>query len=146
MPMKQISSLYNAANLLISSLGTSLVIASPPLDTVRNLGVTFDRDFNFRKHVSLACHSYFYHIRELCRIRRYISISVTKSPRFSHSVLLLKSLHWLPVQSHTIFKLCTIAYQTFFWRTFISIFHAFFIIQAQRAPFIWFSLVVCSNG
>ena len=37
---------------------------------------------------------------------------VTRSPRFSHSVPLLKSLHWLPVQSRIIFKLCTIAYQT----------------------------------
>ena len=33
---------------------------------------------------------------------------------------------------------------SFFWRTFISIFNAFFITQAQRTPFIWFSLVVCS--
>jgi len=31
---------------------------------------------------------------------------------FSHSVPLLKSLHWLPVQSRIIFKLCTITYQT----------------------------------
>jgi len=37
---------------------------------------------------------------------------VTGSPRFSHSVPLLKSLHWLLVQSRIIFKLCTIAYQT----------------------------------
>jgi len=37
---------------------------------------------------------------------------VTQSPQFSHSVPLLKSLHWLPVQSRNIFKLCTIAYQT----------------------------------
>ena len=125
-----------------------------PSDTVRNLGVTFDSDFNFRKHISLTCRSCFYHIRDLRRIRRYISLSVaktiatalitsrldycnsllyniaskdilklqcvqnclarvvTRSPRFSHSVPLLKSLHWLPVQSRIIFKLCTIAYQT----------------------------------
>jgi len=36
---------------------------------------------------------------------------VTRYPRFSHSVPLLKSLHWLHVQSRIIFKLCTIAYQ-----------------------------------
>jgi len=35
---------------------------------------------------------------------------------------------------------------SFFWRTFISILHAFFITQAQRASFIWFSLVVCYQG
>ena len=62
---------------------------------------------------------------------------VTRSPRFSHSVPLLKSLHWLPVQSYIIFKLCSVAYQSvFFWRTFISIFHAFFSTQAQGTSFI----------
>jgi len=121
-----------------------------PSDTVRNLGVTFDSNFNFRKHVSLICRSCFYHIPDIHRIRRYISLSVartiatplittrldycnsllyniasndilklqcifrvvTRSPRFSHSVPFLKSLHWLPLQSRIIFKLCTIAYQT----------------------------------
>jgi len=50
-----------------------------PSNTVRNLGVTFDRDFNFRKHVSLTCRSCFYHICDLRRIRRYISLSVAKT-------------------------------------------------------------------
>jgi len=48
-------------------------------DSVRNLGVTFDSDFNFRKHVSLTYRSCFYYIRDLRRIRRYISISVAKT-------------------------------------------------------------------
>ena len=50
-----------------------------PSDTVPNLGVTSDSDFNFRKHVSLTCRSCFYHIRDLRRIRRYISLSVAKT-------------------------------------------------------------------
>jgi len=37
---------------------------------------------------------------------------VTRSPRFFHSVSLLKYLHWSPVQSRIISKLCTIAYKT----------------------------------
>ena len=48
-------------------------------DTVRNLGVILYRDVNFRKHISLTCHSYFYHILDLRRIRRYISLSVAKT-------------------------------------------------------------------
>ena len=36
---------------------------------------------------------------------------LTRSHRFSRSVLLLKSLHWLPVHYRIIFKICTIAYQ-----------------------------------
>ncbi|KAK2161424.1 hypothetical protein NP493_1585g00016 [Ridgeia piscesae] len=95
----------------------------------------------------------FYHIRDLRRIRRFLSLSVaktiatalvssrldycnsllyntankdiarlqrvqnclarvvTRSPRFSSSVPLLKSLHWLPVHYRIIFKICTISYQ-----------------------------------
>ena len=35
---------------------------------------------------------------------------ITRSPHFSHSVPLLKSLQWLPVRYRIIFKICTIAY------------------------------------
>ena len=50
-----------------------------PLDTVRNLGVVFDSDFNFRQHISQVCNSCFYHIRDFRRIRRHISISTAKT-------------------------------------------------------------------
>ena len=46
-----------------------------PSDTVRNLGVVFDSDFNFRHHISQVCKSYFYHIRVHRRIRRHIPAS-----------------------------------------------------------------------
>jgi len=124
-----------------------------PAASARNLGVTFDENFNFNRHISKTCRCCFYHIRDLRRIRRYISLSVaktiatalvssrldycnsllyniagkditklqrvqnclarvvTRSPRFSRSVPLLKSLHWLPVRYRIIFKICTIAYQ-----------------------------------
>jgi len=45
-----------------------------PSDFVHNLDVTFNNDFNFRKYVSLTCHSYFYHIHDR---HHYISLSVT---------------------------------------------------------------------
>ena len=48
-------------------------------DTVRNLGVVFDSDFNFRQHISEVCKSCFHHIRDLRRIRRHISISTAKT-------------------------------------------------------------------
>ena len=50
-----------------------------PSDTVRNLGVIFDSDFNFRQHISQVCKSCFYHIRDLRRIRRHISTSTAKT-------------------------------------------------------------------
>ena len=46
-----------------------------PSYTVRNLGVVFDSDFNFRQHISQVCKSCFYHIRDLRLIRRHIFIS-----------------------------------------------------------------------
>ena len=50
-----------------------------PSDSVRNLGVIFDSDFSFHKHVSEICKSCFYHIRDLRRIRRHIPISTAKT-------------------------------------------------------------------
>ena len=50
-----------------------------PSDTVCNLGVVFDSNFNFRQHISQVCKSCFYHIRDLRRIRRHISISTAKT-------------------------------------------------------------------
>ena len=50
-----------------------------PSDTVRNLGVIFDSDLNFRQHISQVCKSCFYHIRDLRRIRCHISISTAKT-------------------------------------------------------------------
>ena len=50
-----------------------------PSDTVCNLGVIFDSDFNFRQHISQVCKSCFYHIHDLRRIRCHISISTAKT-------------------------------------------------------------------
>jgi len=51
-------------------------------------------------------------ILKLQCVQNCLARVVSRFPRFPHSVPLLKSLHWLPVQSRIIFKLCTIAYQT----------------------------------
>ena len=51
-------------------------------------------------------------ILKLQCIQNCLARVVTRSPQFSHSSPLLKSLHWLPVQFRIIFKLCTIVYQT----------------------------------
>ena len=50
-----------------------------PSDSVRNLGVVFDCDFSFHKHVSNICKSCFYHIRDLRRIRRHIPFCTAKT-------------------------------------------------------------------
>ena len=50
-----------------------------PSDTVHNLGVVFDSDFNFCQHISQVCKSCFYHICDLHRIRHHISISIAKT-------------------------------------------------------------------
>jgi len=58
----------------------------------------------------------------------------------SHSVPLLISVNWLPVQSGII------SYQTIFPRTYVSIFHNLSTTQAQSPLFTWFSLPVSSQG
>ena len=50
-----------------------------PSDSVRNLGVIFDSDFSFHKHISNICKSCFYHIRDLRRIRRHLHLSTAKT-------------------------------------------------------------------
>ena len=50
-----------------------------PSDTVRNLGVVFDSDFNLRQHISQVWKSCFYHICDLRRIQCHISISTAKT-------------------------------------------------------------------
>ena len=47
--------------------------------TAGNLGVVFDSDFNFHQHISQVCKSCFYHICDLRRIWRHISISTAKT-------------------------------------------------------------------
>ena len=90
-------------------------------------------------NTSKTCRCCFYHIRDLRRIRRFISLSVAKTiatalvssrldycisllhstatkdiaklQRVQTFVPLLETLHWLPVHYRIIFKICTIAYQ-----------------------------------
>ena len=48
-----------------------------PTDSARILGVEFDKDFNFKKHISKVCRSCYYHIRDLRRLRRCLPAAVT---------------------------------------------------------------------
>ena len=50
-------------------------------------------------------------ISKLQHVQHCLARVVTLSPHFSHSAPLLKSLNWLPVRHHIIFKICTITYQ-----------------------------------
>ena len=50
-----------------------------PAASVLNLGVTFDENFNFKQHISKTCRCCFYHIRDLRRIRLFLSLSVAKT-------------------------------------------------------------------
>ena len=46
---------------------------------IRNLGVMFDQDFTFEKHILNICKTCFYHIRDLRRIRPHLSKSLVVS-------------------------------------------------------------------
>ena len=80
--------------------------------SAKNFGVVFDNNLNFRKHISQTCRACFYHIRDLRRNRKSLSLVVlTKAPRFSRSVSILKRLHWLPVKFRIHLKICPITFR-----------------------------------
>ena len=63
------------------------------------------------------CNSFLYNIasKDILKfqcVQNCLARVVTLSPRFTHSVPFLKSLRWLPVQTRTIFRPCTIPYRT----------------------------------
>jgi len=140
-------------------------------DTVRNVGVTFDSNFNFRKaccsDMSLLLLSYSWSSPFLVLYFSFQSpkplILLSYSKTSVCSKLLSYGYHtvssvfpFCPTSEISPLAPCSISHHfqtlhywlsnSFFWKTFISIFHAFFSNQAQITPFIWFSLVVCSQG
>src|SRR5437870_5224634 len=44
-------------------------VSLTPTDSARNLGVIFDSNLDFTKHISSICRSSFFHIRQLRQIR-----------------------------------------------------------------------------
>ena len=49
-----------------------------PAKFARNVGVIFDKNFNFRSHISAICSSCIYYIRDLRRIRRHLDLESAK--------------------------------------------------------------------
>ena len=49
-----------------------------PSASATHLGVKFDSRLNFRKHISQTCSACFYHIRDLRRIRKSLSLDLAK--------------------------------------------------------------------
>ena len=64
-----------------------------PSTSAKNLGVVFDSSLNFRKHMPLTCMACFYHIRDLCRIKK-------------------NTITLAPVNFHIHFKICAITFRT----------------------------------
>ena len=124
-----------------------------PTESVRNLGVWFDSDFSFSKHVQNVCKGCFSQLRDFRNIRQFLtqdaavsvvnafvscrldycnslfrSLSkvnihrfwsfqnsaariVTNSCKYTRITLLLRKLHWLPIQFPAEFKLATLVYK-----------------------------------
>ena len=51
-----------------------LGVETYPAKPARNLGVIFDKNFNFRSHISAICSSCIYHTRDLWRIRCHLDL------------------------------------------------------------------------
>ena len=50
-----------------------------PSQTARNIGVTFDSTMSMLPHINNVCKSAFYHLRNLSRIRKFISTETAKT-------------------------------------------------------------------
>ena len=55
-----------------------LDVKTYPAKSAPNLGVIFNKNFNFRSHISAICSSCIYHIRDLQRIRRHLDLDSAK--------------------------------------------------------------------
>ena len=55
-----------------------LGVETYPVKSAHNLGGIFDKNFNFRSHISAICSSCIYHIRDLRRIRRHLDLDSAK--------------------------------------------------------------------
>ena len=51
-------------------------------------------------------------IDRLPRVQNCLARVITKAPRFSRSVPILKRLHWLPVKFRIHFKICAVTFRT----------------------------------
>ena len=125
-----------------------------PVEVARNLGVLFDADLSFKKHISIVIKNCFFYVRDFKRIRRCLTLSASKTlatsligsrldycnslfsglpqkdlirlqriqnclarttlkaPRFSPSLPLLKTLHWLPIKHRISYKICSLGFQS----------------------------------
>ena len=76
------------------------------------------------------CNSLLYGIADidltrLQRVKNQLACLVTKSPPFTRSIPLLRSLHWLPVRFRILFKINLLTYKTLRKKTAcLSSFHA----------------------
>ena len=50
-----------------------------PSPSARNLGIVFDSALNFKRHISVISRACYYHIRDMRRIRRFLTPSVAKT-------------------------------------------------------------------
>ena len=66
-----------------------------PSQTARNIGVTFDSTMSMLPHINTVCKSAFYHLRNLSRIRKFISTETAKT--LVHAFISTKLDHCIPL-------------------------------------------------
>ena len=125
-----------------------------PTESFRNLGVWFDSDFSFSKHIQNVCKGCFIQLRDfrnyirqfltqdaavlvanavvssrldycnslfrslskfnlhrLQSIQNNVARIVTNSSKYTQTTPVLRTLHWLPIQFRSEFKLATLVYK-----------------------------------
>jgi hypothetical protein len=117
------------------NIGNSIIQQSP---TIKNLGIVFDRPMSMSEHVKSIIKSVNFHLRNIYRIRRFITFEnsllygissidkkrlqtlqnraariVFRVNRRHPSAPLRNELHWLPVDSRIVFKLMLLTFKSF---------------------------------
>ena len=85
-----------------------LAVKSYKGKSARNLGVIFDKNFYCNSLLSGIAET---DLTKLQRVLNHLARVFTKSPPFTRSVPLLRSLHWLPVKYRVHFKICLLTYK-----------------------------------
>ena len=63
------------ADISVNICGNSIT----PKNSVRNLGVIFDTNFNFKEHISRVCKSAFFHLHNISLTRKYLTLDATST-------------------------------------------------------------------
>src|SRR5688572_3428817 len=87
-------------------------ISITPASSVKNLGVVSDEHLSFHEHITKVSQACFFHIRDLRRIRPFLTRATAATIGSALVQSKLKSLHWLKVKERIVYKTVSLTYKS----------------------------------